>query len=234
MGLFDFLTKGQAMLVGGGQNETQSNQEQYSTPAYHFEDLARLYNIGLNATGATTPAGAPAYTAPGDLRTLNTTYGTPAYNELETNLAATPLRRLSEDRDTATARYLANMRKIGMADDPTRFKLQEETIDRPYSRNVTDVLSNAAATTGQLALGENTALNTADTQRSAIQNQYNLGASQQDIDKYKALMSMFYTPAGVMRSAGTGFSTGDQYNVRGSSQGFADFGQGMSGLFKMG
>lgn len=66
------------------------------------------------------------------------------YQALEESLAATPLRRLMQSKMDAQGRFMAQMRKTGMGDDPSAYKLWQETGETPYTQSMTDILSNAA------------------------------------------------------------------------------------------
>jgi hypothetical protein len=67
------------------------------------------------------------------------------YERLEEKLPETALRRTGEQQAIAEKNFMETMRRIGMGDDPSAFKLQEETIGRTFGNQRADILSNAAA-----------------------------------------------------------------------------------------
>jgi len=76
------------------------------------------------------------------------------YDRLEEELASTPLRRLSEERTAARARYMDRLRRLGIADEPAADKLLGEFVDRPYRESMSDILSKAASSRYGLQLRE--------------------------------------------------------------------------------
>jgi len=124
------------------------------------------------------------------------------YDRLEQQMAATPLRRLSEDYTNQQDQFRARMRKLGMADDPSAMQLEEETLGTPYSRSQADILSNAANQRYQLQSGELKDLNAARTD-------YAKSAYQSQREYWLAKMDRYYKGMG---QTSTGSSSDKSWN----------------------
>ncbi len=195
MGILDFL-------LGGSDQESQqsssskANQLQESMQAkapLTPQEVRDYYEWAKSAAGGEPTGGTPPFQW--NSLPSSPTFGTPGaaptgrtltagdYDRLESSLSAMPLARLAQDRETAKARFMADARKRGIADDPAFFQLQNETIDTPYGRNVSDVLSNATNQRYNLESSELGRLGGEDVNKYGIQttagsnlNQANLGA----------------------------------------------------------
>lgn len=100
------------------------------------------------------------------------------YDRLEEQLAATPLRRLQQQKEDAQARFQAQMRKTGMGEDPSAYKLWEETGETPYAQAMGDVLSGAAGQRYNMQLGELSELNRLGLSEVQQMNQLGLNEKQ--------------------------------------------------------
>uniref|UniRef100_A0A6M3L1T5 Uncharacterized protein n=1 Tax=viral metagenome TaxID=1070528 RepID=A0A6M3L1T5_9ZZZZ len=171
-------------LFGGGTSQSGPA----GSPWLGEEDYYRRLMRSLGLAGPEPTTTPPGYQAPADWQML----GEGDWQGLQESIAATPLRRMSEDQGSAVDRFRASMRAIGMADDPSAYKLQEETIDRPYTRGMTDILSNASATRYGLQNEALNAYNTGMTERAGQANQFNLAAYAAPLDYYKNKMALFH------------------------------------------
>ena len=100
------------------------------------------------------------------------------YNRLEEQLSAVPERRMMEERDTARSRFLADMRKRGVADDPAFFQLGEEEIEQPYRESLGDIYSGAAGQRYGLEAEELARLGTEDVNKYGIGINYATNLNQ--------------------------------------------------------
>lgn len=156
MGFLDFLLGGEEeSSIEQNQSSSTSKASSQTTPISP-EEVAAFFQKAMQLAGgeptSTLPAfdwkqiaNAPAYNELGATPSYGTLTGGD-YNALESALSSTALNRLATNRETDRQRLMADLRARGIADDPAALKLQEETIDRPYNQNVSDILSNAAAT----------------------------------------------------------------------------------------
>ena len=152
------------------------------------------------------------------------------YDQLEKSIYESGAGRLAEDRGTAEARFLASMRKIGMADDPTTQQLLKETVTTPYTRALTDLASNASAQRYGLESTDLNAFNLGQTERGNALNQYNLSTYTLPRDYYLKQMGLFYQPSTAITSKGESTGSGYGYSLRGGSQGFKDIMGGIGGM----
>ena len=181
------LVGGGSLLGGlfGGSSEESGGQKKFM--GLPIEDVYHRAMEALRFTGPPTTEPLPAFKDYPELRTL--TGGD--YDKLQESIYGFGAGRLEEDRGSAVDRFRAGMRKIGMADDPSAYKLQEETIGRPYTRGLTDLALGATSQRYGLQANELANLNIADTARTGAENTYGL-------QRYQSSMAPFYAKAGLI------------------------------------
>jgi len=181
-------------LFGSKTSEPYTGSKFMGLP---IEDVINRYQMAMGQLGEPTTEPLPSFGGYPEMQTI----APEGWDALQNSIYGFGAGRLSEDRDTATNKFRATMRQIGMADDPSSFKLQEETIDRPYTRGLTDLALGATSQRYGLEAPFKTAQNELATQQAQWPALFGL-------QKYQASMQPFYAKAGVMNpmlAGGSGY-----------------------------
>lgn len=170
-------------LFGGSQNQSAPAGSPYLSQEDYFRRLAQARQLA----GPEPTADFPAFQEFPELRTI----APEGFDRFEEATFERGAGRLNIDRQAATDRFRAAMRRIGLADDPASFKLQEETIDEPFARGLSDLALGTTAQRYQIEAPFQSNLNIQDTQRGGIANEFALNRYTAPRDFYLNKLNQF-------------------------------------------